>query len=68
MLKCKGMGKVRNGLKVTGYADGGAATKKGKFPDLNKDGKVTRADVLKGAEFPVLKMAETPVKTLVTVR
>jgi hypothetical protein len=29
MLKCKGMGKVRNGLKVTGYADGGAATKKG---------------------------------------
>lgn len=46
------MGKVRKGLKVTGYADGGPATKKGKFPDLNKDGKVTRADVLKGRGVP----------------
>ena len=55
MLKCKGMGKVRNGLKVTGYADGGVATKKRKFPDLNKDGKVTRADVLKGRGVPGFK-------------
>jgi len=27
MLKCKGMGKVRSGLKVQGYKDGGAASK-----------------------------------------
>lgn len=54
MLKCRGMGKVRSGLKVQGYRDGGAATKK-KFPDLNKDGKVTRADVLKGRGVPGFK-------------
>jgi hypothetical protein len=28
---------------------------KNKFPDLNKDGKVTRADVLKGRGVPGLK-------------
>jgi hypothetical protein len=29
-------------------AKGGMANKKGKFPDLTGDGKVTQADVLKG--------------------
>ena len=34
---------MKNGGKVRGYASGGAA-----FPDLTGDGKVTRADILKG--------------------
>ena len=38
-----GLGKQKRG---TGIARVGFA--KGSFPDLNKDGKVTRADVLKG--------------------
>ena len=33
-------------MKKKGYAKGGKAKKS--FPDLNKDGKVTQADVLKG--------------------
>ena len=33
------------GMAKKGYANGGKASK---FPDLNKDGKVTQADILQG--------------------
>jgi hypothetical protein len=45
-------GKAKKKVKeVTGLKNGGSMKKAksgGKFPDLNKDGKVTKADVLKG--------------------
>lgn len=56
MLKCRGMGKVRKDLKVRGYNIGGEVEKsKSKFPDLNKDGEITRADILKGRKVPGFK-------------
>jgi hypothetical protein len=36
-------------------AKGGMAKKKGKFPDLTGDGKVTKADVLKGRGVKAMK-------------
>jgi hypothetical protein len=36
-------------------AKGGMAKKKGKFPDLTGDGKVTQADVLKGRGVKAMK-------------
>ena len=32
-----------------------AKLKKGSFPDLNKDGKITKADILKGRKVPGFK-------------
>lgn len=51
-------------MKKKGYANGGAMKKKGyamggmgsKFPDLNKDGKVTQADILQGRGVAKKKM------------
>ena len=37
-------GYMKGGMTKKGYAEGG----KSEFPDLNKDGKVTQADILKG--------------------
>jgi hypothetical protein len=45
-----GLGKQKRG---TGIARVGFA--KGSFPDLNKDGEITKADVLKGRTFLDLK-------------
>jgi len=56
MMKKKGYSKG-GAMKKKGYSKGGVAKKKkgyamggqaSKFPDLNKDGKVTQADILKG--------------------
>ena len=52
----KKKGYAMGGMAKKGYSKGGAMKKKGyamggqasKFPDLNKDGKVTQADILKG--------------------
>ena len=47
-----GYGAIKKGVKkLTGMKSGGAVKKAksgGSFPDLNKDGKVTKADILKG--------------------
>lgn len=40
--------KMPGGGKIPKYMKGGKYKKGGKFPDLNKDGKVTKADILKG--------------------
>lgn len=40
--KTPGGGSSRNGSKISKAKSGGS------FPDLNKDGKITRADILKG--------------------
>ena len=43
MMKKKGYS--MGGMSKKGYANGGMGSK---FPDLNKDGKVTQADILQG--------------------
>jgi hypothetical protein len=47
MMKSKGYAKG-GAMKTKGYNAGGQIKKKSKFPDLNKDGKVTQADILQG--------------------
>ena len=61
-------GRKLEGLdKMDGYKSGGKMKKAksgGSFPDLNKDGKVTKADILKGRGVIAksgMKMAKKPV-------
>jgi hypothetical protein len=62
MMKKKGYS--MGGMSKKGYANGGSMKKKGyanggmgsKFPDLNKDGKVTQADILQGRGVAKKKM------------
>jgi hypothetical protein len=46
-MKAKGY-KAGGKMKTKGYKAGGQMKEKSKFPDLNKDGKVTQADILQG--------------------
>lgn len=46
-MKAKGY-KAGGKIKTKGYKAGGQMKEKSKFPDLNKDGKVTQADILQG--------------------
>ena len=46
--KMPGGGKIPKYMKGGKYMEGGKYKKGGKFPDLNKDGKITKADILKG--------------------
>lgn len=48
--KCLGPKKAKMGGKMKGYKAGGG------FPDLNNDGKVTKADILKGRGVKGAKM------------
>ena len=52
ILTLGGYGAVKKGVKkLTGMKSGGTVKKAksgGSFPDLNKDGKITKADILKG--------------------
>jgi len=41
-------GMMKSKMKAKGYKAGGQMKEKSKFPDLNKDGKVTQADILQG--------------------
>ena len=50
MMKTKGM-KAGGKMKTKGYKTGG----KTNFPDLNKDGSITKADILKGRGVPGMK-------------
>ena len=59
MMKTKGM-KAGGKMKAKGKATGGMMKTKGakaggKFPDLNKDGSITKADILKGRGVPGMK-------------
>jgi len=46
--KYAGGGMMKSKMKAKGYKAGGQMKEKSKFPDLNKDGKVTQADILQG--------------------
>ena len=57
----KDMSMMKMGGKAKKMADGGKAKS---FPDLNKDGKITKADILKGRGVIAKKGGKTPKKKM----